>query len=118
MGNTVMLNKLIFSFALMLAGTASALPDLSIHQSVYSVQVAKNSVSTPGRSAQVEALLHNKLLNDPMSPVVGAEHPALKIVTFVNYDCMYCKQLDRSLEKLLKAYPPGCRHLQATFVWY
>lgn len=100
-----MLNKLIFSFALMLAGTASALPDLSIHQSVYSVQVAKNPVSTPGRSAQVEALLHNKLLNDHMSPVVGAEQPVLKIVTFVNYDCMYCKQLERSLEKLLKAYP-------------
>ncbi|NIF02389.1 thioredoxin domain-containing protein [Pantoea sp. Acro-805] len=39
-----------------------------------------------------------------MSPVVGAEHQVLKIVTFVNYDCMYCKQLERSLDKLLKAY--------------
>lgn len=100
-----MLNKLIFSFVLMSAGSASAAPDLSVHQSFESVQVVKTPVSKPARSAQVEALLHNKLLNDPMSPVVGAEHPVLKIVSFVNYDCMYCKQLDRSLEKLLEAYP-------------
>ncbi|WP_336702775.1 thioredoxin domain-containing protein [Pantoea dispersa] len=100
-----MLNKVIFLFVLMFAGTASSAPDLFVHQPVDSVQMATTPVSKPARSAQVEALLHNKLLNDPMSPVVGAEHPLLKIVSFVNYDCIDCKELDGSLEKLLKAYP-------------
>lgn len=105
MGYALMLNTLIFSFVLMFAGTASASPDLSVDQLVESLQATKTTVSKPARSAQVEALIHHKLLNDPMSPVVGAEHPVLQIVSFVNYDCIHCQELDGSLEKLLKAYP-------------
>lgn len=100
-----MLNKLIFLFVLMLADTVSASSGWSLYQSVESAQAAKTKVSKPARSSQVETLIHHKLLNDPMSPVVGAEHPVLKIVSFVNYDCIHCKELDGSLEKLLKAYP-------------
>ncbi|TDS68001.1 protein-disulfide isomerase [Pantoea sp. PNA 14-12] len=51
---------------------------------------------------QTEALIRAKLLNDPMSPVVGAKYPTLKIVTFTNYDCMDCKKLEKNQERLLK----------------
>ncbi|MGK3131160.1 thioredoxin domain-containing protein [Pantoea sp. C8B4] len=100
-----MLNKIIFSFVLMFVGAVSASPYLSGHQSVESAQATKTTVSKPVRSNRVETLIHHKLLYDPMSPVVGAEHPVLKIVSFVNYDCKHCKQLDKNLERLLKAYP-------------
>lgn len=100
-----MLNKVIFLFVLMFAGTASSAPDLYVNQPVKSVQMATTPVSKPARSARVEAFIHHKLLNDPMSPVVGAEHPALKIVSFTNYDCIHCKHFDSTLERLLKAHP-------------
>jgi len=100
-----MLNKLCFLLMLVSVGSASASSGVMGHQPGEKMPVTKLTVSSPERSAQVEALIHHKLLNDPMSPVVGAEHPLLKIVSFVNYDCIHCKRLDRSLERLLKAYP-------------
>jgi len=100
-----MLNQFFFLMMLMNAGTASASSGLVSHQSVVNASATELTLSTPAKSAQVEALLHNKLLNDPMSPTVGAEHPSLKIVSFVNYDCIHCKRLDRNLERLLKAFP-------------
>jgi len=60
---------------------------------------------TAHRSPQTDVLIHNKLLNDPLSPRVGAEDPDLIVVSFTNYDCTDCKQVDRHLEKLLNAYP-------------
>lgn len=100
-----MLNKLCFLLMLMSAGTVSASSDSVRHQLGDELPVTELTLFTPERPADVEALIHNKLLNDPMSPVVGAEHPLLKIVSFVNYDSIDCKRLDRSLERLLKAYP-------------
>ena len=100
-----MLNKLIFSSVLMVVGTASASPDVTLHPLLDSQQVLLSTSLNPANFTRVEALLRNKLLNDPMSPVVGAEHPVLKIVSFVNYDSMPSQQLDVNLEKLLKGYP-------------
>ena len=112
-----MLNEFVFLMMLMNAGMVSAPSGSAGHQPVESMSVARLAVSTPARPAQVEALIHNKLLNDPMSPTVGAEHPALKIVSFTNYDCVHCKHFDSTLERLLKAHPDR-DHLQATFLWF
>jgi len=54
---------------------------------------------------QSDPLLKIRLLEDPLSPVVGAEQPALKIISFINYDCIQCRLLDSHLERLLRAYP-------------
>lgn len=100
-----MLKKIFVLLGLISAGAAVAGADFNGHPSDTSLPTPTKVAFSPARPAQVEALIHNKLLNDPMSPVVGAEHPVLKIVSFVNYDCIHCRQLDSNLEKLLKAYP-------------
>ena len=100
-----MLNKLMTTFLLICAGTVDAATDLLWRQSENNASVSHLAALPRASQLQVEALLQNKLMNDPMSPVVGAEHPVLKIVSFVNYDCIHCRKLDVNLEKLLKAYP-------------
>ncbi|MGV2880706.1 hypothetical protein D9O29_05775 [Pantoea vagans] len=54
---------------------------------------------------QSDPLMKTKLLYDPLSPEVGAEEPVLKIISFINYDCIQCRILDGHLERLLRAYP-------------
>jgi len=93
-----MLNEFVLLLMLMGAGPASA--GVAHHQANTGI-----TAEQPQRASQTDALMRNKLLNDPLSPVVGAEQPVLKIVSFVNYDCIHCKRLDSNLEKLLKAYP-------------
>lgn len=100
-----MLNKLMTTFLLICACTVTAATDLLWRQSEYNASVSHLVALPRASQPQVEALLQNKLVNDPMSPVVGAEHPVLKIVSFVNYDCIHCRKIDLNLEKLLKAYP-------------
>lgn len=100
-----MLNEFVLLMMLMNASTVSASSGSVGHRPDENVPITRLTVSTPARPAQVEALIHNKLLNDPMSPTVGAEHPVLKIVSFTNYDCVHCKQFDSTLERLLKAHP-------------
>lgn len=100
-----MLNEFVFLMMLMNAGMVSEPSGSAGHQPVESMSVVRLAKSTPARPAQVEALIHNKLLNDPMSPTIGAEHPVLKIVSFTSYDCISCKQFDSTLERLLKAHP-------------
>lgn len=99
------MKKIFVLLGLISVGSAIAGADFCGHPSDTSISSPTKVAFSPARPAQVEALIHNKLLNDPMSPVVGAEHPVLKIVSFVNYDCIHCRQLDSNLEKLLKAYP-------------
>lgn len=85
---------------LMLMGTGQAsseVPSVLVRASMETVK--------PQRSPQTEVLIHNKLLNDPLSPRVGAAYPELTVVSFTNYDCLGCKEVDGNLEKLLKAYP-------------
>lgn len=100
-----MLKKIFVLLGLISAGAALAGADFNGHPSDISLSTPTKVAFSPARPAQVEALIHNKLLNDPMAPVVGAEHPVLQVVSFVNYDCIHCRQLDSNLEKLLKAYP-------------
>lgn len=92
-----MLNEFVLLLMLMGAGQATA---GVAHQANTGV-----TAEQPLRPSQTDALMRNKLLNDPLSPAVGAEQPVLKIVSFVNYDCIHCKRLNSNLEKLVKAYP-------------
>ncbi|WP_312041092.1 thioredoxin domain-containing protein [Pantoea eucalypti] len=93
-----MLNE--YLFMLMLIGAWPAPAAVTHHQ----VSTYITSEQTQPLS-QIDAVTRIKLLNDPLSPVVGSEQPVLKIVTFVNYDCIHCRRLDTNLERLLKAYP-------------
>jgi len=47
-------------------------------------------------------LLHDKLVADPQSPVAGNPAGDVTIVEFFDYRCPYCKQVEPSLEALLK----------------
>jgi len=102
-----MLNNLFILMLYLSAANASlsTSPITTGHHSLERVQASKMNGSEPAGAKPIETLLHDKLLNDPSSPVVGAQHPALKIVSFVNYDCSHCQALDSSLERLLKNYP-------------
>lgn len=60
---------------------------------------------TPEQEKQIQALIHEALFNDPDSPRIGAQKPALTLVSFTDYNCPYCKQLDPMLEKIVKQYP-------------
>jgi len=93
-----MLNEYLSMLMLISAWPAPA--EVTNHQVISAV----TSEQTQPLS-QTDAMIRLKLLNDPLSPVVGAEQPELKIVSFVNYDCIHCKRLDTNLERLLKAYP-------------
>lgn len=95
-----MLNKTIL--LLMFTGIAAASASQAARNEL---PEANLPTGTAHRSPQTDALIHNKLLNDPLSPRVGAEDPDLIVVSFTNYDCTDCKQVDRHLEKLLNAYP-------------
>lgn len=52
-----------------------------------------------------EDQLASLLFNDQTNPRIGAEKPKLVIVSFTDYNCPYCKQLDPLLEKLVAKYP-------------
>jgi len=55
--------------------------------------------------AQVVKKNHDALFNDKGSPRVGAANPALTLVYFTDYNCVFCKKFDADIEKLLKTYP-------------
>ncbi|WP_337037023.1 DsbA family protein [Pantoea agglomerans] len=95
-----MLNKTML--LLMFTGIAAASASQAARNEL---PKANLPAGTAHRSPQTDVLIHNKLLNDPLSPRVGAEDPDLIVVSFTNYDCIDCKQVDRHLEKLLNAYP-------------
>lgn len=55
--------------------------------------------------AQVVKKNHDALFNDKGSPRIGAANPALTLVYFTDYNCVFCKKFDADIEKLLKTYP-------------
>ncbi len=55
--------------------------------------------------AQMVKKNHDALFNDAGSPRIGAEKPALTLVYFTDYNCVFCKKFDADIEKLLKTYP-------------
>lgn len=90
----------VYMLMLLLSGTGKASAGME-----YQPGGSRLIDEKPQRSPQTEVLIHNKLLNDPLSPRVGAEYPELTVVSFTNYDCVECKEVDGNLEKLLRAYP-------------
>ena len=55
--------------------------------------------------AQMVEKNRDALFNDAGSPRMGAEKPALTLVYFTDYNCVFCKKFDADIEKLLKDYP-------------
>lgn len=55
--------------------------------------------------AQMVKKNHDALFNDAGSPRIGAEKPALTLVYFTDYNCVFCKKFEADIEKLIKAYP-------------
>ncbi|MFZ4833808.1 DsbA family protein [Rouxiella sp. Mn2063] len=55
--------------------------------------------------SQIIKQQHKILFEDPNSPRMGAEKPALTMVLFTDYNCPYCKRFDPLLEKIIKQYP-------------
>lgn len=45
------------------------------------------------------------LFNDAGSPRIGAKKPALTLVYFTDYNCVFCKKFEADIEKLLHNYP-------------
>lgn len=45
------------------------------------------------------------LFNDPGSPRLGAAKPALTLVYFTDYNCVFCKKFETDIGKILNAYP-------------
>lgn len=55
--------------------------------------------------AQVVKKNYKALYEDPASPRLGAANPALTLVYFTDYNCVYCKKFEGELERLIKAHP-------------
>lgn len=55
--------------------------------------------------AQMVQKNHEELFNDAGSPRLGAEKPALTLVYFTDYNCVFCKKFEVDIEKVLKAHP-------------
>ncbi|BAE74045.1 Disulfide bond formation protein D precursor [Sodalis glossinidius str. 'morsitans'] len=55
--------------------------------------------------AQVVEKNHEALFNDAGSPRIGAARPALTLVYFTDYNCVFCKKFEADIEKMLKANP-------------
>ncbi len=55
--------------------------------------------------AQIIKKNHSTLFQDPASPRLGAADAKLTLVTFTDYNCRYCKQFDKLLEKLVAENP-------------
>lgn len=45
------------------------------------------------------------LFEDESSPRLGSKQAKVTLVNFTDYNCVYCKQFDPELEKLVKNYP-------------
>lgn len=57
------------------------------------------------QESDTQAQLTEMIFNDPASPRMGSDKPALVIVNFTDYNCPYCKQFDPMLEKIVHDYP-------------
>jgi protein-disulfide isomerase len=58
---------------------------------------------TRDNARQALATHRRELLDDPMTPVGGDPDGNVSIVEFFDYSCPYCKAVEPSLERLLKA---------------
>lgn len=64
--------------------------------------------SVQAQNSQVAQVIQkNKqvLFDDPGSPRLGAAKPALTLVYFTDYNCVFCKKFEGELERLMKDHP-------------
>ena len=45
------------------------------------------------------------LLQDPDTPVVGPDHASVAVITFFDYQCVFCSRFTPALEAVMKAQP-------------
>ncbi|WP_455424992.1 DsbA family protein [Dryocola sp. LX212] len=83
--------KLVMTFLLVLMVTFSA-------------QAAEQPQQPQDREEEMQQLIYEALFHDPQSPRIGAANPKLTLVSFTDYNCPYCKQLDPMLEKITRKY--------------
>lgn len=55
--------------------------------------------------AQMVEKNRDMLFSDAGSPRIGAEKPALTLVYFTDYNCVFCKKFEGDITTLLKAHP-------------
>ncbi|ATX99180.1 MULTISPECIES: DsbA family protein [Citrobacter] len=46
-----------------------------------------------------------ELLNDSDTPVIGPERAKVAVITFFDYQCVFCSKLAPALEKVMQTYP-------------
>ncbi|EDV2568457.1 DsbA family protein [Salmonella enterica subsp. enterica] len=46
-----------------------------------------------------------ELLNDSDTPVIGSERAKVALITFFDYQCVFCSKLAPALEKIMQAHP-------------
>jgi protein-disulfide isomerase len=57
------------------------------------------------KEEEMQQLIYEALFHDPQSPRIGSATPKLTLVSFTDYNCSFCKQLDPMLEKIVQRYP-------------
>jgi len=68
------------------------------------LQAAKDQMESQSRDKAAAALISRRhdLYDDPDTPVAGNPRGDVSIVEFFDYRCPYCKQVEPSLERLLR----------------
>jgi protein-disulfide isomerase len=71
---------------------------------VEALQSAKDKMEADAKASAKAALVekHQQLVADPTSPVAGNPNGDVTIVEFFDYRCPYCKEVEPSLEALLR----------------
>jgi protein-disulfide isomerase len=71
---------------------------------VQALQSAKDKMEADAAASAKAALVqqHQQLVADPTSPVAGNPNGDVTIVEFFDYRCPYCKEVEPSLEALLR----------------
>lgn len=120
-----MTNKLILSMALFCSTTAfAAAPFTPEQESRIKEMIRDTLVENPSilaeaadsynklaeqakkdEVAQVVKQNNNTLYEDPASPRLGASNPALTLVYFTDYNCVFCKKFEGELNRLMKEHP-------------
>ncbi len=54
---------------------------------------------------QIVTKNHDALYNDAGSPRIGPENATLTLVTFTDYNCVFCKKFEAEITKIMKQYP-------------
>ncbi|HTV45904.1 MAG TPA: DsbA family protein [Stellaceae bacterium] len=74
---------------------------------IAALRVAEDKLNQDNDAKATQAVVQNRhaIFDDPATPVGGNPHGTATIVEFFDYRCPYCKQVQPSLEALLKQDP-------------